>query len=531
MIYGNKFKQKPQETLEEAVIEDIKKNIDNIKDLKDQWKKSTKSFVEHKWIYRYIDEKQKEKISSYYQKLCEEEISYSDYKRYFSHICKFIGIPNTGVIIENLVFKKDDKDKDQDIIAVQYSKGTVKVKIPDGVRLIHVSPADNIQELIPSFRSKFTGRYLYPSKRCFFTVAKEIKPTQAKLEGQKLTRYTPKEKYTEAYIDPTYTKYRDRSVYIETLKPIPVIKFYKLMEQIFGKIKETILGKKTKEEVEQENAMIRNMYGSYFVENSTDTVEEDYFDPLMEGSLEDELELIKNWKTSNEANRIKKFKSTTLSEEEYNQMKDCIERMRTEEKYQDYKKAFDEFCKFCHIVPDGVIIKTYELTKNKSDDRYTLEVDYSENTKKITLPEDMELYHVSKVDGIKELIPQFRGKSAKGYLYDKPRVYLTIRKNMPKILADYKANETVYKYKVTKQIREVYVDPLVYTNIQGAVYVEGTTPIPVEQIKQDNILKKVASTITGNKEEPKEEPKNESFNFDEFYEFVTEFGIIPIDEE
>ena len=530
MIYGNKFRNNT-ETLDEAVVDDIKKNLANIKDLKDQWKKSTKSFVEHKWIYRYINESQKAKISSYYQKLCEEEISYSDYKRYFSHICKFMGIPNTGVIIENLVFRKDDKDKDQDIIAVQYSKGTVKVKIPDGVRLIHVSPADNIQELIPSFRSKFTGRYLYPSKRCFFTVAKEIKPTQARLEGQKLTRYTPKDKYTEAYIDPTYTKYKDRSVYIETLKPIPVVKFYKLMEQIFGKIKDTILGKdrKTKEEIEQENTMIRNMYGSYFVENNvTDIEEEDYFDPLIEGSLEDELELIKKWKTSNEANRIKKFKSTSLSEEEYNQMKDCIERMRTEEKYQNYKKAFDEFCKFCHIVPDGVIIKTYTLSKNKDGDTYTLEVDYSENTKKITLPEGTELYHLSKVDGIKELIPQFRGKSAKGYLYDKPRVYLTIRKNMPKFLADYKANETVYKYKVTQPIREVYVDPLVYTNLQGAVYVETNTPIPVEELKQENIVKKVVSTVTG---QNREEPKNESFDFDEFYEFVTEFGMIPVDEE
>ena len=217
-----------------------------------------------------------------------------------------------------------------------------------------------------------------------------------------------------------------------------------------------------------------------------------------------------------------------ITEEEYNQMKDCIERMRTEEKYQNYKKAFDEFCKFCHIVPDGVIIKTYTLSKNKDGDTYTLEVDYSENTKKITLPEGTELYHLSKVDGIKELIPQFRGKSAKGYLYDKPRIYLTIRKNMPKFLADYKANETVYKYKVTQPIREVYVDPLVYTNLQGAVYVETNTPIPVEELKEENIVKKVVSTVTG---QNREESKNESFDFDDFYEFVTEFGMIPVDEE
>lgn len=99
---------------------------------------------------------------------------------------------------------------------------------------------------------------------------------------------------------------------------------------------------------------------------------------------------------------------------------------------------------------------------------------------------------------------------------------------MPKFLADYKANETVYKYKVTQPIREVYVDPLVYTNLQGAVYVETNTPIPVEELKQENIVKKVVSTVTG---QNREEPKNESFDFDDFYEFVTEFGMIPVDEE
>lgn len=230
-FYGNKITD-----VKENTIDDIKKKITVVNQLKSQWKKSASTFVKHKWIYRYLDVKQKEKISKYYEMLKTDEISYSDYKRYFKAIAKFMGLPDDKIIIENIVFKKDSKDKEQDIIALKYSKGMVKVMIPDDVRLIHVSPVDNITELIPSFRSKVAGKYLYPSKRCFFTVTKEIKPTQAGLEKQKTIRYTPKEKIKEAYIDPTYSDFKSGSVYIETLKPIPVEKFQTTMERIFGKI-------------------------------------------------------------------------------------------------------------------------------------------------------------------------------------------------------------------------------------------------------------------------------------------------------
>ena len=118
-------------------------------------------------------------------------------------------------------------------------------------------------------------------------------------------------------------------------------------------------------------------------------------------------------------------------------------------------------------------------------------MEYSENTKTIKLPKGTKLYHISKVADIKELIPQFRGKSERGYLYDKQRVYFTIRKEMPKLLADYKLTDKLHKYLCKKEITEVYVDPLVYSNIQGAVYVECTTPIPVEEV---GLLKKKDSS-------------------------------------
>ena len=210
----------------------IKQDLTNTKDLKAQWKKVADGFVKHKWIYRYIDDRQKEQLQKHYYNLTEE-VPYSKYKNSFRFIAKFMGLPADKIIIENLVFKKDTKDKEQEIVALMYSKGSAKVKIPDGVHLIHVSPVDNIENLIPSFRSKVKGRYMYPTKRCFFTIAKDIKPTKAGLEGQKLTRYTPKQEIKTAFIDPTYADFGSGSVYVETESPIPVMKYAKKLLDIF----------------------------------------------------------------------------------------------------------------------------------------------------------------------------------------------------------------------------------------------------------------------------------------------------------
>ena len=79
--------------------------------------------------------------------------------------------------------------------------------------------------------------------------------------------------------------------------------------------------------------------GFYGNINKVDSLNEAFFD-------KESVEMIKKRKTSNEVNRIKKFKSTSLTDEEYNEMKECIEIMTTEEKFAEYKKAFTKFAKF-----------------------------------------------------------------------------------------------------------------------------------------------------------------------------------------
>jgi len=204
-------------------MEDLKKNKVDMDDLRQQWEAAAKKFVKHKWIYRYTDEKQKAALEKHYANLTADDVYYSTYKRSFNAICKFMGIPADMVIIENMVFDHDRVDKEQWKVAIRYSKGLVKVKIPEGVQLLHVSPVEGITALEPSFRSKVKGKYMYPKKRLFFTVAKEMRSIKAGLEGKKKTYlYTPKTPITTAYIDPTYSSFAFKSIYIETDSSMPV---------------------------------------------------------------------------------------------------------------------------------------------------------------------------------------------------------------------------------------------------------------------------------------------------------------------
>lgn len=240
-------------------------------------------------------------------------------------------------------------------------------------------------------------------------------------------------------------------------------------------------------------------------------------------SAKDFFDNINNWKTHNEKHTINKFISNSLSDEEYNKLKECLEIMKTTDSYDEYKKAFSRFCYFCNIAPRGVILRKYELKKGDKENNNSINVEYVNNTKKITLPEGIKLYHMSKVPDIKELIPVFRGKSEKGYLYDKPRIYFTIRKNMPKFLADYKPTQKMHMYLCKQDIKQAYVDPLVWNYSQGAVYIEINKPVPVKELSKEDTEEIIDDAKDG-------EMNNESFNFESFYEFVTENGLI-LEEE
>lgn len=204
---------------------------------------------------------------------------------------------------------------------------------------------------------------------------------------------------------------------------------------------------------------------------------------ILEADDEEKMkEMIRSWKTSNEIKKRKEFLSKSVSEEDYQRLSEVYKVIRTAEKYKDYKKAFEELCDFCHIVPKGTIITKCKIRSGITETSNIVYVQYSENTKTIDIPEGFKLYHMSKVDNITELNPYFRGKSAKGFLYYAPRIYLTLKKNMNKALADYRMNEKMYKYEVTDPISKVFVDPLIPDKHNLAVYVETEKPLAVKKI-------------------------------------------------
>lgn len=204
--------------------------------------------------------------------------------------------------------------------------------------------------------------------------------------------------------------------------------------------------------------------------------------------------LKKKWKTASDSNKPKEFKSSSISDEEYMKLKKVFEVLHNEtEDYAKYKKAFNYLCKACHIATDGTIITKYKLSKSKNEDENVLEVSYAYNTKAISLPEGTKLYHQTVVKGIKELIPRWklRGKNESGYLCDKPRVYLTMSKSLPRISTDNKLTTKLYSYEIVNTPAKVFVDPLLPDIFQKAVYVETTTPIPVRAIDNEGTIDKV----------------------------------------
>ena len=204
------------------------------------------------------------------------------------------------------------------------------------------------------------------------------------------------------------------------------------------------------------------------------------------------------WSTSSDKSRPKDFKSSSITDEEYMRLKEVFKVLREEtEDYAKYKRAFNSLCKACHIVPDGTIITKYKLSKSKEEDKNILEVSYAYNTKAITLPAGTKLYHQAVVKGIKELIPRWklRGKNESGYLCDKPRVYLTMSKSLPRISTDNKLNTRLYSYEVITTPTKVFVDPLLPDVFQKAVYVETMNPIPVRPVDNKGVIDKVVDKV------------------------------------
>ena len=196
--------------------------------------------------------------------------------------------------------------------------------------------------------------------------------------------------------------------------------------------------------------------------------------------LKDRLDIEKTWNVSS-SNR--KYSEKNLPEEDYNRISKAFAGMRKSKTYNEYKKHYSDLCSVTGIPRSHVVIVTYKL--NNSKEGNSVEIIYNTAPKKITIPAGATLYHMSTCHTIDALIPQFKGKSAKSYLYSEPRVYFTLKRNMNKFAADIKHNEKITTYTPTEKINSAYIDPLVPAYTLGAVFVETNHPIRVEKVKPE----------------------------------------------
>ena len=221
-------------------------------DFKTYWMEKRKIFRSNVWDDREVSKEEFVVYQQSYDIMCKPDVDYDQYKDAFDRFCVLFDILPETTIIENLHFESEDNEYR---ILMRYSTGTVKVHIPDDIDLLHVSPAKDIDILIPTFKSKTEGKYFYPNKRVYFTVGnKRIPSKKSGLEDIKVYRYEPTEHISEAYIDPTYTQFSVGAVFVRTENPIDVEVQTKL-----SKMNEAVEKKRTKEDVLKDHLKINAM--------------------------------------------------------------------------------------------------------------------------------------------------------------------------------------------------------------------------------------------------------------------------------
>lgn len=238
--------------------------------------------------------------------------------------------------------------------------------------------------------------------------------------------------------------------------------------------------------------------------------------------VKDNIELEKRWSS---VSKNKKYVSKDCTDEEYDEINDCIKGMKEATKFNSYKKHLSKLCTITGMPMDQLIIVSYKM--NQSKGKNYVEIVYNNAKKKITIPNGSTLYHMSPNDSINSLEPQFKGKSAMGYMYSNNRVYFTLRKNMPKVAADLSPSRLGEKKKITtytpkETITTAWVDPLVPLYSYGAVYVETNYPIKVEKVYGTKEVNESVDTLMVDEDTP---------TFVSLEEFMNYYGLEYAEDE
>ena len=212
-----------------------------------------------------------------------------------------------------------------------------------------------------------------------------------------------------------------------------------------------------------------------------------FYHGINEVTVQDFGRLIARWTKDLGDRFIRVYDNSFVSDDNFKSISKAFEIMKTTNVYSEYRAAFRILCKQIEAPRNyGITIRKYILEKSKSPDNNRVYVQYSIYYNKVKIPKSFNLYHLSIVPNIKALKPAFRGKGDNPYYYSEPRVYASLYK-IPRIFADYSPVTKIYRYRINKKIKYVYVDPLISTILGGCVFIPTFEDISVDE--PDNLSK------------------------------------------
>lgn len=473
--------------LEESVSGKVGTLVRKIQDKLEIHKKWDKISANKVYEVKDIPTKKYQEIVNELQSLQNSD-KYAEYKIHYNKLCSLTGISKNHSIIVDYSF---EADKTSNRIKIIWNETKKKITIPNGSRLYHMSQVSTITSLEPKFKGKSAKGYLYSSPRIYFTLKKEMPKYAADIKQQESTTlYTPKENITSAFVDPLVPSFSLGAIFVETNLPIKV-------EKVDRRKKDNKKEKDVKESVELVDDPVfesledfMNYWGITFADEE---FEEGVKDKVGEASrgVENKLFIRKVWEDIKK-NIKREEKTIPLKEKDKKDLKENYNTISNSTVYLIYKKAYDTICKFFGIPNKDVIIENIEIKDDKAHIRYSKSV-----PRKIIIPNDCQLLHVSPTKDITELKPTFRSRVKGKYLYPTKRVYFSIGKQVSAKKAGLEGQSNLNKYTPKEDIKTAYIDPSCIDYSTGAIFIDTAFPIPVKNINDEKKTKKVEESTTG----------------------------------
>lgn len=501
-------------TLDDVYVESLKGSIGmTIAKMKDditlmkKWSKGMASRF-RKYVNNNLTDDDYEMLYKEFSAVVTAE-NFSEYIKHYRKIAAFCHFNVEGSTIHSYYLKRR-KGEDKNQLLVIYALSRKRIVIPNGMSIYHQSNVDNITELNPTFKARKNG-LLYSYPRIYFSLRKNVPNFIVDQKGNTtLYIYTPKKKFTSAFIDSAAPWPTQNNVYYETKTPIPV---------------EKIDVKKSKEDLKKEkrsakkDKTIKESVDIDYLDNTTfETFEDfmeyynlDYLSPdedvlvdraITEGfkdaikniktsinqkisDKKDDKILQKKWEDKEKDIKTRNEIKKTLDKKTYELAKKNREILMNAKSFGPYKKAYNWFAQTFGFSKDNSIIEHIVLKPAKEKDKdgnkiYKLYLRFCDGLKQITVPITNQLVHMSPVKGIKELTPTFRSKTKGAYFYSSPRVYFVIgKKELSSDRFGVDKSVELQKYTPKYDYKFAYIDQSNPSRDTGAVFIDSKLPIPV----------------------------------------------------